>query len=308
MSQSFMVTGATGYQGGCLAKILLAQKHTVHALVRDPTSEKARALESQGAILFKGSFDDQDAIQAAISGVSGIFLNPFPTPMAPDLQIEQAKNIINAAVKEKCALVLSTAFLTAHEDAWSGSGPEHFLYLYYSRKSAIEALVRAAPLKSYAILRPTYLMHNYLLPFSLFHYPDLPKTGVLKHMYNHGRRFFHLDSADVGKISAAILLNPAKYDKLELDLSAENLDGDEAVEVIKKVSGRDDIKAERIVVENFDPIVKTGLTWHYFANTTNVELANSKEVEEKFGFPLTTFEDYLEREKVLLLESLPPVE
>jgi len=305
MAQKFMVTGATGHQGGSLARVLLEQSYIVHTLVRDPTTEKARALESLGAIIFKGGFDDVEAIKAAISGVSGVFLNPFPTPPDPDLQIRLARNVINAAAEEKCHLVLSTAFLTAHKDAWSNCRPEEFLHLFYSRKSAIEDEVRAADLKSYTIVRPTYLMHNYLVPFSFFHYPDLSKHGVLKHIYNEGRRFSHLDSADVGKIVAVILLNPEKYKKLEIDLSAQNLNSDEAVAIINRVSGREDIKVERLAIENFDTELKTGLTWHYFANVYDVELDSRKEVEEKFGIRLSTFEEYLEREKELLLKSLP---
>ena len=148
-------------------------------------------------------------------------------------------------------------------------------------------------------------MHNYLLPFSRFHYPELPTNGILKHMYHDGRRFAHLDSADVGKIAAVVLLNPEKYDKLELDIGVQNLDAEDAAEIIRKVSGRDDIRAQKVVIDSFNTETKTGLTWHYFANTQDVTLQNRKEVEEKFGVRLTTFAEYLERERGLLMRSLP---
>ena len=300
-----MVTGATGYQGGSLARVLLAKGFNVHALVRDPSSEKAAKLKDLGAAIFKGGFDDTDVIKAAMSGVSGVFLNPFPTPMDPDLQVRQAKNIIGVAVAEKCHLYLSSAVFTSHKEKWQGSGPKDFLYLYYSRKFAIEAEVRAAPLKSFTIIRPPYLMHNYLVPFSNFHFPELPSKGILKHMYEEGRTFAHLDSADVGSIAAAVLLNPEKYDKLELDIGAQNLNVEAAARIINKVSGRDDIKAEKVVIENFDTQTKTGLTWHYFANAQDVALDNRDEVEKLFGIRLTSFDEYLDREKELLKSSLP---
>ena len=78
----------------------------------------------------------------------GVFLNPFLTPPDLDLQIKLARNVINAAVKEKYYLALSTAFLTVHKDAWSNCRPEEFPHLLYSRKSAIEDGVRDAYLKS----------------------------------------------------------------------------------------------------------------------------------------------------------------
>ena len=305
MQSSFMVTGATGYQGGSLARVLLTQGFKVHALVRDPGSEKAGKLKDLGATIFKGGFDDVDVIKVAMSGVTGVFLNPFPNPMDPDLQVRQAKNIIDVAVTEQCHLYLSSAVFTSHKEKWQSSGPKDFLYLYYSRKFAIEAEVRAASLKSFTIVRPPYLMHNYLIPFSNFHFPELPTKGILKHMYNEGRTFAHLDSADVGKIAAAVLLNPKKYDKLELDIGAQNLDADAAAKSIRKVSGRDDITTEKVVIENFDTETKTGLTWHYLANTQDVALDNRHVVEKLFGVRLTTFEEYLEREKEMLKSSLP---
>jgi uncharacterized protein YbjT (DUF2867 family) len=309
MSAKFLVTGATGYQGGSLARTLISQGSIVHALIRDPSSDKARALEKLGVVVFKGGFDDVDVIKSAIKGVSGVFLNPFPTPMDPDHQIRQAKNVIDAAVAEKVHLVLSTAFATAQKEKWTGSGPKDFLYLYYSRKFNIEAEVRAAALKSYTIIRPAYLMHNYLLPFSLFHYPEFSKSGVLKEMYHQGRKISHLDSADVGKIAAVVLSNPEKYNKLEMDIGAENLDGDDAVRIIKEVSGREDLRTEKVIISNedFDAQTKTGLTWHYFANTQDVGLETGKEVQDLFGVKLTSFAEYLNREKALLQKSLPPL-
>ena len=176
MQSSFMVTGATGYQGGSLARVLLSQGFKVHALIRDPGSEKASRLKDLGATIFQGGFDDTDVIKEAMSGVTGVFLNPFPSPMEPDLQVRQAKNVIDVAVAERCHLYLSSA--ASQKEKWQGSGPKDFLYLYYSRKFAIEAEVRAAPLKSFTIVRPPYLMHNYLIPFSNFHYTHCAIAAV----------------------------------------------------------------------------------------------------------------------------------
>ena len=73
MSQKFLVTSATGSQGG--ATIRGAK---VHALVRDPTSSASKALQSIGVSLFKVSFFDLSAISAALTGVTGVFLNTYP--------------------------------------------------------------------------------------------------------------------------------------------------------------------------------------------------------------------------------------
>lgn len=63
-----LIIGATGKQAGATARSLLKGGHEVHALVRNPESEPAKALEAQGAVLFKGNTDDIDSIKAAIAG------------------------------------------------------------------------------------------------------------------------------------------------------------------------------------------------------------------------------------------------
>jgi hypothetical protein len=80
MAPTFLVTGATGTQGGPTAHILLSQKVTVHAFVRNISSAASQALQKAGAILFQGDFDDTTSIKAAMTGVSGIFLNHLLLP------------------------------------------------------------------------------------------------------------------------------------------------------------------------------------------------------------------------------------
>ena len=52
--QPVLVIGGTGKQGGAVARELLATGTPVRALVRDPHSERAKALEATGATLVTG--------------------------------------------------------------------------------------------------------------------------------------------------------------------------------------------------------------------------------------------------------------
>ena len=82
---TFVITSATGHQGGATARALLSSGAQVHALVRDPTTASARRLESQGAKLFPyRDFTDYGAIGSAAQGCRGVFLTLWPTPDAPE--------------------------------------------------------------------------------------------------------------------------------------------------------------------------------------------------------------------------------
>jgi uncharacterized protein YbjT (DUF2867 family) len=55
---SVLVSGATGQQGGALARILLGRGHRVRAFVRRPDSFESEELERLGAELAEGDFEE----------------------------------------------------------------------------------------------------------------------------------------------------------------------------------------------------------------------------------------------------------
>ena len=67
-----LVTGATGFTGGHLARALVARKHEVRALVREasPTSSELSRL---GVTLAVGDLRDGDALDKAASGVDVVY-------------------------------------------------------------------------------------------------------------------------------------------------------------------------------------------------------------------------------------------
>jgi nucleoside-diphosphate-sugar epimerase len=66
-----LVTGATGFTGGHLARGLAARGHSVRALVRDVA--RARDLEAAGIQLSIGDIRDPRALEAAMAGVETIY-------------------------------------------------------------------------------------------------------------------------------------------------------------------------------------------------------------------------------------------
>ncbi len=64
-----LVTGATGFTGGALARAMQQRGYAVRALVRDPASASAQSLASLGIELVQGDIRDRDAVIAAAQGV-----------------------------------------------------------------------------------------------------------------------------------------------------------------------------------------------------------------------------------------------
>src|SRR6478672_644551 len=56
--KTVLVTGATGKQGGAIARQLLKRGYRVKAMTRKPDGEPARELAKLGATIVKGDLDD----------------------------------------------------------------------------------------------------------------------------------------------------------------------------------------------------------------------------------------------------------
>ena len=68
---NYFLTGATGFIGGHLARLLLNEGHDVVALVRSP--EKAQDLKALGATLAMGDITEKETMRGPMAGVDGVF-------------------------------------------------------------------------------------------------------------------------------------------------------------------------------------------------------------------------------------------
>ncbi|CAN5476601.1 NmrA/HSCARG family protein [soil metagenome] len=96
-----LVFGATGAQGGGLAKAILNDKDSefaVRAITRDPDSEKARELAKLGAEIVKGDIDDLQSMKDAMKGAYGAyFVTFFWVHYSAEKETDEAKNMAAAA-------------------------------------------------------------------------------------------------------------------------------------------------------------------------------------------------------------------
>jgi uncharacterized protein YbjT (DUF2867 family) len=118
------VTGATGQQGGAVARKLLAVGWKVRALTRDANKPAAKELALLGAEIVAGDMDNRAELDAALKGAYGVFsVQNFWLPnVGFDGEIRQGKMLADAA---KAAGGTSRVFVRRWRiAAWDKALPE----------------------------------------------------------------------------------------------------------------------------------------------------------------------------------------
>ncbi|XP_076437609.1 nmrA-like family domain-containing protein 1 [Babylonia areolata] len=95
-----VVFGATGLVGGAVARVLLRDRRfEVKAVTRTPTTDVARKLAEEGAIIVTADLNDPRSLTRVLEGAHAVFLiTHFWEHMNKDKEITQGKNCVDAAV------------------------------------------------------------------------------------------------------------------------------------------------------------------------------------------------------------------
>ncbi|KUF19400.1 NmrA/HSCARG family protein [Streptomyces silvensis] len=223
-----LVTGATGRQGGATARTLLGQGVHVRALVRDPHTERAQAIEKLGAHLIVGDLTDPSTLEAAVSGVRGVFSVQMPAFTEEgvdfDNEISQAHNLMAAAKAAGVRQFVqsSTSGVGRHTEApgWA-EGHWEIMDRPLGAKAAIEHRLRELDFPRWTLLKPSFFMENFE-PSMRFYFPRGVEGGLVT-LVKPGTHLALVATADVGRAAAAAFSAPDEYHRLELELAGDYL-------------------------------------------------------------------------------------
>jgi dihydroflavonol-4-reductase len=116
-----LVTGATGFTGGHLARALVRRNYRVRALVRDRA--KAGALERAGVEPVEGDLTRPGDVDAAVKGCSHVYHIAalyrdarFPDAVYYDVNVNGTRHILEAAAKHRVARVVHCSTVGVHGD------------------------------------------------------------------------------------------------------------------------------------------------------------------------------------------------
>jgi uncharacterized protein YbjT (DUF2867 family) len=222
--RSVLVTGATGQQGGAVARALLSRGHGVKALTRKPDSDAARQLKSEGAEVVVGDLGDATSILRAAGDVDTMFLMGNSYEAGVEEEIRQG---IIAADAAKAADVGHLIYSSV-ADANKKSGIPHF-----ESKYTIEKHVAGLGIP-YTISAPVAFMENTVAPWSLgaltqgSHAMAMPPKRVLQ----------LVTLADIGAFVAALAERREQVFGMRFDIAGDELSGEKQAEILSKMIGR----------------------------------------------------------------------
>src|SRR5687767_12375199 len=101
------VLGATGLQGGAVARRLLEAGYRVRAITRNPASGRAAALAAAGAEVRKADMFDAASLVDAFTGATAAFGVQNHHISGYDGEIRQGKNVADAVKQERDVKALS---------------------------------------------------------------------------------------------------------------------------------------------------------------------------------------------------------
>jgi uncharacterized protein YbjT (DUF2867 family) len=192
----FVVAGATGNTGSVVASTLLARGKSVTVLVRD--ARKADGWREKGAQVAVASLEDTQALSAALAHAEGAYLLIPPNFKAEDALGYgfRVGDALAEAVKSSGIphVVLLSSVGAQHAQ---GTGPIRSLHHAES--------VMGPAARNLTILRPGYFLQNWTSALE-----GVRNQGVLHDFLTPDRKIPMISTADIGRIAAESLIDPAR--------------------------------------------------------------------------------------------------
>ncbi|MCI4364512.1 MAG: NmrA/HSCARG family protein [Thermoplasmata archaeon] len=207
----FLVSGATGKQGGAVARSLLKRGHAVRALTRD--AAKASNLRTLGADVVEGDLRTGKGLPEALKGAEGFFVLTTPYDKgydAPDFESEkrQGRTALRAAKTAGTPHVILSSATAATGD--SGAS-------LFESKAANERLLVELALPA-TLLRPATFMDNFTSAWGL----ESLRAGVLSFPAPPETRMELVAVGDIGEAAAAAFEQGPRSFGATIDLTGDS--------------------------------------------------------------------------------------
>ncbi len=243
-SKVIVVTGATGAQGGGLARAILADPgsgFTVRAVTRDPAAPAARALAAAGAEVVAADLDDPASMRRAFQDAYGAFcVTFFWAHLSPEKEKAQAK-VMAAAARDAGLehVVWSTLEDTRRwvplEDARMPTLMGEYKVPHFDAKGEADAYFRSAGVPT------TFLLTSFYWD-NLIHFGMGPKEagdGSLNFVLPMGDRSLPgIAAEDIGRCALGVFREGGRLAGETIGIAGGHLTGAEMAAALSGALGR----------------------------------------------------------------------
>jgi uncharacterized protein YbjT (DUF2867 family) len=203
---SIAVLGATGGQGGAVARALLEAGHAVRAVVRDPGSGRAKALAVAGAEVVRGDLFDAASLAEAFRGTTAAFAVTTPFQDGLDAEVAQGAAIVRAAADVALPHLVLASVASADRD----TGVPHF-----ETKARTEELLADSGLPA-TVVAPTYFYDNALGAM------DEVAAGLLTMPLPGDTPLQQVARQDLGHVVAAVVADPNRWTGQRIEVAGDD--------------------------------------------------------------------------------------
>lgn len=239
------IVGATGAQGGSLARAILSDsnsKFAVRALTRDVNSDKAKALAELGAEIVSANVDDPDSLIRAFEGAYGAFcVTFFWEHFSPEKEQQHARNMAEAAKSAEVSHVIWSSLDDTRnwiplDDDRMPTLMGKFKVPHFDAKGESNSFFTDLGLPV-TILNTSFYWEN------MIYFGVGPKKGpdgkLVLTLPMGDAKLPSISSEDIGKCAYGIFKNSNKYIGQTIGIAGEHLTGSQFAKSLTKALGEE---------------------------------------------------------------------
>jgi uncharacterized protein YbjT (DUF2867 family) len=217
-----LITGATGKQGGAVARALAGKGFRLRAMTRKPEGDAAKAVAALGAEIVAGDLDNAASLKKALAGAWGVFGVQNTWEAGVEREEEQGKRMAQLAREAGVQHYVYSSVGSAHRR----TGIPHF-----ENKWRVEETVRGLKFPSHVIIRPVFFMEN--LPSPWFLHGDKLMTAM-----DPSTSLQMIAVEDIGKYGARAFTDAARLNGREIDLAGDAATMPQTASILSEALGR----------------------------------------------------------------------
>ncbi|TMA00846.1 MAG: NmrA/HSCARG family protein [Methanobacteriota archaeon] len=280
-TKTILVAGATGQQGGTVARSLLKRGHRVIGLSR--SASKLKGLAAAGIEGVQGDLTQRTSLTPLVRNVDGFFV--VTTPFEPDFSVHPEKEVLQGttAIDAAKAASMRHVVLSSVASADRNTGIPHF-----ESKAKVEQYMRASRVP-HTIVRPVAFMDNYVSPWMTSSF----QRGIMEVPLPPKTRQQLVAVKDVGEFVARAFDDPNSAIGKTVELAGDDLAFGDLPAALSKKLGHPIRYVEQPEEEARKRMGDDGFRMFQFFKTVGYHV-DIPALEAAWGYRMTRFHEFLD--------------